>query len=150
MNFHRILDTLEKTYGPSVPNTPADPLEMILLENSAYLVGDDQRERAFNALRDRIGLTPADILSASPEDLFSVAEMGGPMPELRVKKLCDIATTAMAEFDGDLSKVLQLPFAQARKALKNFRESVTPVRIKYFYSVEPTRFRPSNRTGYGR
>jgi endonuclease-3 len=118
--FLEIIDALEKFYGPHPAPAESGPLEMVLLENSAYLVGDEQRERAFNALRDHIGLTPSDILSASPEELFSIAEMGGPMPELRVKKLCGIATTAMAGFDGDMRKILQLPLSQAKKALKKF------------------------------
>jgi hypothetical protein len=59
MNFRHILETLEKIYGPPPANPAAGPWEMVLLENSAYLADDEQRERAFNALRDRIGLTPA-------------------------------------------------------------------------------------------
>src|ERR1041384_5342008 len=90
--FLHIVDTLEKSHAPP-PNPLTDPLELILFENIAYLASDEQRERAFTALKDRIGLHPGDILSAPPDELAAVAKLGGPMPGLRVQKLLDIAQT---------------------------------------------------------
>src|SRR2546425_10938207 len=116
--FEVILNQLEKYYGRPRPSKVSDPLQMILLENVAYLVSDDQREKAFKALHDRIGLDPVRILSAPESDLLEVARLGGMLPEGRVKKLRSIAQMALREFQGDLKKVLKLPLAQAKRSLK--------------------------------
>src|SRR5215510_5155082 len=83
-SFQKIIARLEKTYGRPQPPQTSDPLEMILFETVAYLVSDERRERAFNALRDQIGLKPTDILSAPSHKLLEVARMGGMRPEDRV------------------------------------------------------------------
>jgi endonuclease III len=93
---------------------------MILLENVAYLVGDERREQAFNLLRDRVGLAPPEILTAHEETLLEVARIGGMHPAARVEKLRRIAQIALQEFDGDLDKVLNRPLTQAKKALRKF------------------------------
>src|SRR5215510_5444277 len=117
--FQQIIAKLEKLYGrPQPPG--ADPLGMILFENVAYLVSDDQREKAFNALRDQIGLNPTDILSAPSDKLVEVARMGGMRPEDRARKLQFIARIVLSEFEGDLLQVLKWPLAKVRKALKKF------------------------------
>src|SRR5215510_7708584 len=117
--FQQIIAKLEKLYGrPQPPG--ADPLGMILFENVAYLVSDDQREKAFNALRDQIGLNPTDILSAPFDKLVEVSRMGGMRPEDRARKLQLIARIVLSEFQGDLLQVLKWPVAKARKALKKF------------------------------
>jgi endonuclease III len=118
--FIEIIKKLEKYYG--VPDRPVltGLLELILRENVAYLVNDEKREKAFAALKERIGLKPTDILSAPDEKLLEVARLGGIMPELRVTKLRDIAQTVISDFDGDLDKILMLPPAQAKKALRKF------------------------------
>jgi len=117
--FQKIIAKLEKLYGRPQPPL-ADPLEMIIFENVAYLVSDDQREKAFNALRDQIGLNPTDVLSAPFDKLLEVARMGGMRPEDRARKLQSIARIVLSEFQGDLRQVLTWPVAKARKALKKF------------------------------
>jgi endonuclease III len=93
---------------------------MILFENVAYLVSDDRREQTFNALRERVGLTPPEILMAHDETLLEVARLGGMHPAARVEKLRRIAQIALQEFDGDLDSVLNQPLAKAKKSLKRF------------------------------
>jgi len=112
-----ILDSLEKAYGPP-PAPRADPLELILLENVGYLVSDEKREAAFDALRRRVGLTPERILAAPTGVLYEVAAMGGMLPEQRVGKLIDIAETARKL--GDLRALVRGPAAPAMKALRRF------------------------------
>src|SRR6185295_15043828 len=60
-SFRNIIDELLNFYGPPESPGVTDPLGMILLENVAYLVGDERRTQAFNALRERVGLTPPEI-----------------------------------------------------------------------------------------
>ena len=119
-SFQKIIDELEEFYGRPESPRIADPLGMILLENIAYLVSDDRREQAFNALRERVGLTPPETLMAHEETLLEVAHLGGMHPAARVEKLRRIAQIALQEFDGDLDRVLKQPLAQAKKSLKKF------------------------------
>ncbi len=120
MIFQRIIAKLEKLYGKPKPAPITDPLEMILLENVAYLVSYEQREKAFRALRLQIGLSPTDILSAPSETLIDVSRLGGMRPEDRARKLQLIARIVLSEFQGDLRQVLKWPVAKAKKALKRF------------------------------
>ena len=119
-SFQKLIDELEEFYGWPEPPKVTDPLGMILLENVAYLLSDERREQAFNALRERVGLTPPEILMAHEETLLEVAHLGGMHPAARVEKLRRIAQIALQEFDGDLDRVLKQPLAQAKKSLKKF------------------------------
>ncbi len=118
--FRKIIEKLEAEYvRPQRPLT-TDPLEMILLENVAYLAGDEQREKAFGALRARVGTSAKQILAAQPKALLEVARLGGMHPGRRVQKLLRIAQIAMEKFGGDLGAIMKQPEAQARKSLKLF------------------------------
>lgn len=130
---------------------------MILLENVAYLVSDERREQAFNALCERVGLSPPEILTAHEERLMEVARLGGMHPAARVEKLRRIAQTALQEFDGDLGTVLKQPIAQAKKLLKKFPGIGDPgaEKILLFSKTQPVLALDSNglrvllRLGYG-
>jgi endonuclease III len=119
-SFPKIIDQLAKLYGHPKPPVVTDPLGMILFENVAYLVGDEQRAQAFSALRERVGLSPPQILMAPEDKLIEVAKLGGMHPLARVEKLRLIAQIALQEFDGDFDRVLKLPPGQAKKSLKKF------------------------------
>jgi endonuclease-3 len=119
-SFQNIIEELQDFYGPPEPPGITDPLGMILLENVAYLLSDERREQAFNALRERVGLTSPEILMAHEETLLEVTSLGGMHPAARVEKLRRIAQIALQEFDGDFDKVLKQPLAKAKKSLKKF------------------------------
>ena len=119
-SFRNIIDELLNFYGPPEPPGITDPLGMILFENVAYLLSDERRAQAFNALRERVGLTPPEILMAHDETLLEVARLGGMRPAARVEKLRRIAQIALQEFDGDLDRVLEQPLAKAKNSLKKF------------------------------
>lgn len=119
-DFQKIINKLEAFHRRPSPPAVTDPLEIIILENVAYLVDDQRREAVFEALREKVGLKPADILSASTEALSEVIKSGGMNLEGRVQKLRLIAEIALREFGGDLRPVLKLPLKQAVKSLKKF------------------------------
>lgn len=119
-NLHQVVSQLAKHYGPPRSPITADPFELVLLENVAYLVSDERREEAFAALRKHTGTRPHEILSASDDDLLQATRLGGMHAEQRVNRLREIALIALNEFDGDLRRVLQLPLPKARKALQKF------------------------------
>jgi len=157
MLLSKILDRLEALYGPPRPPSITDPFEMILYENVAYLVSDERRDTAFQALRDRVGLTASRILSASPKALLLVAELGGMLPEQRVTKLLRSAQIAQERFQGDMRTVLKMPVLQAKKSLKLFPGIGEPgaEKILLFSGARPVLALESNglrtliRLGYG-
>lgn len=111
---------LEKFYGqPKAPKI-TDALELILLENVAYLADDQKRAAAFAALKKEIGTRPAQILKASQQQLESITRMGGIVPELRARRLRQIAELVQFIFKNDLDAELTKPLPQAKKALKRF------------------------------
>ncbi len=117
--FQQVIDRLESAYGrPQLKLS--DPWEMILWENVAYLLTDERREVAFEALRERVGLKPEQILAASETTLLEIAKMGGMRPEVRVERLRSIARIALNEFQGNLRKAAKMPLKEAKKAMRLF------------------------------
>jgi endonuclease III len=120
LSFTKAVEQLASYYGrPSLP-LARDPFELILYENIAYLVSDDRREKAFRALKQRVGLRPADVLTAPLEELVEITAMGGIFPELRARPLQESAKLVRDQFGGNLRRALALDPAQARKALQKF------------------------------
>jgi len=156
-SLQKIVGELQDTYGWPEPPKVTDPLGMILLENVAYLLSDERREQAFNALRERVGLTPPEILMAHDEILLEVAGLGGMRPAARVEKLRRIAQIALQEFDGDFDRILKQPLAKAKKSLKKFPGIGDPgaEKILLFSRTHPILALDSNglrvllRLGYG-
>jgi endonuclease-3 len=155
--FQTTIEELQSFYGQPEPPKITDPLGMILLENVAYLLSDERREQAFNALRKRVGLTPPEIMMAHEETLLEVARLGGMRPDARVEKLRRIAQIALQEFAGHLDNVLKRPLAQAKKSLKKFPGIGDPgaEKILLFSRTHPILALDSNglrvllRLGYG-
>lgn len=120
LNFKNVIKKLKAHYGEPAPPKTTDPFELIILENIAYLVDDARREKAFDLLRDTVGLRPIDILNATSEQLDHATKVGGISPQQRSTRLKECALIALNEFGGDLRTVLKPPFAKAIKALKQF------------------------------
>ena len=119
-SLRSIISKLAKRYGDPPLPLSADPFELVLLENIAYLVSDERRVEAFQTLREHVGLKPHQILAAATENLLKATMLGGMQPEQRVARLREIALIAMNEFDGDVSAALKLPLAKAKQALRKF------------------------------
>ena len=119
-HFQSIVGQLERFYGQPPPPATTDPFEMIVFENIAYLVSDEKRHAAFEALLNRVGLSAEAIVAASDEELLECAELGGMLPGPRVNKLRTIAQIVLREFEGNLEGVLKQQQSQAKKALKKF------------------------------
>ena len=119
MTLQQVFELLQAHYGKQKPPKLDGPWEMILWENVAYLADDVRRQQAFQTLKKRIGTKPEQILSASEDTLLEVTRHGI-LPEKFADKLRKCAEIALEEFDGDLRPVLKLPFAKAKKALKQF------------------------------
>lgn len=119
-DLQKIVSQLTAHYGHPSPPITTEPFGLILLENVAYLVSDEQREQAFNLLRKHAGTKPHEILAASHDDILQATKLGGMHPEQRVSRLKEIALIAMNEFGGDLKQSLKLPLTKAKQALRKF------------------------------
>jgi endonuclease III len=153
----RILDDLERIYGKPKKPAPKTPLDWILWENVAYLVDDEWREIAFDALATKVGLTAERIAKASSKVLYEVTQLGGMHPEQRVDRLKGIAELAIENGGGDLRSVLKLDIPAASKILKKFPSIGDPgaEKILLFCGASPVLALESNalrvltRLGYG-
>jgi endonuclease III len=115
-----ILDRLEAAYGPQKSHEPTEPYRLILYRNAGYPQSDVNCAKGYAALKSRIGLSPADILSASTTALRDALREGGIVPEIRARRMKEIAARVEEEFGGDLRSVLTRPITEAKKALKAF------------------------------
>jgi endonuclease-3 len=156
--FKKLIAKLKKHYGnPEMP--PAQgPFELVMWENACYLLPDERRAAVFGGLRKQIGLTPKAILKADADILLALATMGGMRPKVRVFRWQDIARITMSQFGGALDQILELPYAQAKKALKQFPNIGNPgaEKILMYCGVSPglplewNGLRVLTRVGYGR
>jgi len=118
--FKQVITRLKRHYGePEAP--PANgPLELVLWENACYLLPDERRLEVFEALREQVGLNAAAIHRASDMVLLPLAKRGGMRPETRVFRWREIARITLDQYGGDLDSILKLPYAEAKRALKQF------------------------------
>lgn len=118
--FKQLIAALNRHYG--APETPParGPFELVLWENACYLLPDERRAEVFEALREQVGLSAAALDAASDKVLLPLAKRGGMRPETRVFRWREIARITLSQFGGDLDGVLKLPYAQAKRALKQF------------------------------
>ncbi len=126
--LQKILTALKKRYGkPKPPASGLDPFAMIVWEMVAYLSDDETRGAAFKALRERIGLAPAELLDAPLSELAAICRLGGPVNPLeRARRIKLVAALALDEFGGDLTLILRLDHRGAVKTLSRFPSVAEP------------------------
>src|ERR1700686_1665579 len=158
LDFKKLITGLQRQYGePKLPPAKG-PFELVMWENACYLLPDARRTAVFEGLRKQVGLTPKAILHADANILLALATMGGMRPQVRVFRWQEIARITLSQFDGDLAQILKLPYAQAKKALKQFPNIGDPgaEKILMFCGASPglplewNGLRVLTRVGYGR
>ncbi|HEX7286998.1 MAG TPA: hypothetical protein VF532_12500 [Candidatus Angelobacter sp.] len=156
--IRKLIAALEKHYGaPKLPPAKG-PFELILWENACYLLPDERRAQVFEGLRKQVGLSAKAILAADKSMLLPLATMGGMRPQVRVFRWQEIARITRDQFGGDLKTILDLPYPQAKKALKQFPNIGDPgaEKILMFCGAAPglplewNGLRVLTRVGYGR
>jgi endonuclease III len=110
---------LRKYYGAPARPPTADPFELILFENVAYLAPPARRREAFEVLKQTIGTSPAAILAASPQALESVTARGI-MKGTSAAKLRDCARIVVEDLDGNIGSQLEVSLPAAKRALRRF------------------------------
>src|SRR5437868_10048670 len=99
-----IINALERHYGVPTPAPFTGPFQMILWEIVAYLADDERRAIAFEALRNRVGLAPDQIVAAPKKLLSGITRMGGAIAEdERAGGLRVGARLVDGDFEGDLA-----------------------------------------------
>jgi endonuclease III len=110
---------LSMHYGPPAPLPTADPFELILWENVAYLAPPTRRREAFQELKSTVGTSPTAILTAKQQTLEGVTARGI-LKTTFALKLRECARIAVDEFAGDLSAAIRGPLGKAKRALRSF------------------------------
>jgi len=110
-----VLDILEKLYGPQRLAGPTDPYEMIVYVNCGYPAADLPCSRGFEALKREVGLQPENILEAPKAKLAKLMRLGGIVPELRAKRLKEIARMVKDQFGKDLPAALKKWMREEKK-----------------------------------
>jgi endonuclease-3 len=157
-DFKKLIARLKRHYGePKLP--PArGPFELVLWENACYLLPDERRAAVFEGLRAQVGLDARAILKAPRDVLLPLAKMGGMRPETRVFRWLEIASITVNQFGGNLDSILQEPYEEAKKALKQFPSIGEPGAEKILLfcgasqglPLESNGLRVLTRVGYGR
>lgn len=142
----RILESLEAFHGPQEAAFPSSPYSHLVWLQCGYPASDDRCSRGWESLRKMVGVDPYQILGASLHELTRAVAPGGMIPELRAKRLREVATRVIEECSGDLSSALACPLPSARKLLKKFPTVGDPGadRILLFAGLSPIAAAPSN------
>jgi endonuclease-3 len=142
----KLLDELEKFYGPQEPCWPVDPYEFIVWWHCGYPASDKTCSKGWDKLLVEVGVELSDLLAATPRILAAALKAGGMVPELRAQRLKEVAMRVQDQFGGDLRGALIGPTAEARKTLKKFPGIADPGadRILLFAGISPIAAVPSN------
>jgi endonuclease III len=119
LTLGEVVKVLRAHYGPPTPLPTADPFELILWENVAYLAPPARRREAFEQLKRTVGTTPADILRAEQTALERVTAQGI-LKSTFAAKLRECAIIAVNDFGGDLGAAIRGPLDKAKRALRSF------------------------------
>ena len=158
LDFKKLIARLKRYYGEPKPPPARGPFELVMWENACYLLPDDLRAEVFEGLRTQVGLEAESILKANGETLLALAKRGGMRPETRVLRWQEIARITARQYGGDLDQILEEPYENAKRALKQFPTIGDPgaEKILMFCGVshglplESNGLRVLTRLGYGR
>jgi endonuclease-3 len=159
VTFPKMIRALGRHYGPIRSLAPTDPFQLLLWEYVAYLADDPTRAAAFAELKKVVGLRPSQVAEAPLPVLAAIARRGGSIaPQLRAKRMHDVAVTARDKWRGSLRPVLRLPYPEARRALKSFPSIGPPGADKILLltgarpvlALDSNALRVLTRLGYGR
>ena len=145
-SLSKILDRLEKFYGPKEPCWPTDPYLFLVWWYSGYPASDKACNQGYESLKKNIGVDPERLLRAPLPKMAVALKPGGMLPDLRAERLKELASRVVNEFGGDLRAALAGPTQEARKKLKSFHSIADPGadRILLFAGLMPIAAVPSN------
>ncbi|HKD08398.1 MAG TPA: hypothetical protein VKB79_21030 [Bryobacteraceae bacterium] len=142
-----IFEKLAAVYGPQEPSFPTDPYLFLIWWHCGYPASDAACAKGWISLTREFATDPGSLFSADPAGLSEALRAGGMVPEIRARRLHEIAERVLKEFGGDLCGALRMmPIAKARAALKKFPNIADPGadRIILFAGFAPVAAVPSN------
>jgi endonuclease III len=143
----QILDALESLHGVQAASSPTEPYLFLVWWHCGYPPGEERCSQGWKALNAEVGVAPDDLLAVSSPKLARVLKAGGMVPELRARRLKEVARRIRTVFSGDLRAALRsLPLAEARAALRRFPGIGNPGadRILLFGDIAPIAAVPSS------
>jgi endonuclease-3 len=120
LTFRMTIARLKERYGVVEAPPAHGPFALVMWENACYLLPDERRREVFEALAEQVGMDAAAIAGAPDETLLTLARRGGMRPETRVFRWREIARITLGQFGGGLNTILDKPYAEAKRALKQF------------------------------
>lgn len=106
VSVHKLLDALEKHYGPQRAEWPDDPYLFIVWWHCGYPASDERCAKGWEALTRDIGTDPEKLLRTPIPKITSALQPGGMVPELRAMRMKEIATRVLNDCGGDLRSAL--------------------------------------------
>jgi endonuclease III len=119
LTLRQTVEVLRQHYGLPEQLPTADPFELILWVNVAYLASPARRREAFELLKRTIGTDPIAILAAEQQSLEKVTARGILRSTFAIK-LRECAIIAVDDYGGDLGSVIRGPLESAKRALQSF------------------------------
>jgi endonuclease III len=141
------LAILEQHYGPKQPTFPTDPYDFLIWWHCGYPASDAACNRGWQSLTAAIRTDPATLLHTSEAKLTTLLQPGGMVPELRARRLHEIAHRVLNQCSNDLRGALAASsLKDARLLLKSFPNIADPGadRILLFAGLAPLPAVPSN------
>jgi endonuclease III len=148
-SFGTQLDALERLYGRQAPSWPVDPYEFLIWWHCGYPASDATCSQGWASLKERVGVSPEELLKARPAALILALKAGGLIPELRAERIRLIATEVGRTFGGSLVQAFEkMPLDDSRCALKRLPGIADPGadRILLFGGISAIAAVPSNAT----
>jgi len=93
--------------------TPFEVLVSTILSQKTERRGT---KKAFDELKEKVGLTPEKIAGASLSDITDAIKTAG-LYRSKAPKIKEVARIVLEKYDGDLSIILDMPTLEARKEL---------------------------------
>ncbi len=81
-----------------------DPYEFLIWWHCGYPASDATCAKGWTSLKERVGVTPEQLLRAKPTSLNTALRACGLIPELSAKRVKLIATAVTREFSGNLAQ----------------------------------------------
>src|SRR4051794_18983615 len=113
ISITELLDQLESYYGRQEPCWPGDPYLFIVWWHCGYPASDAACAKGWKSLHAAVAVDPETLLAAAPATLAAALGPGGLVPELRARRLKEIAARVKNEFGGDLRAALLGPVGKA-------------------------------------
>jgi len=108
----RILASGERQWTPTKGEHFQNLIRTILSQNTSWR----NEQIAYQRLEEMVGVSPRALVEADV-DLIAEAIRPAGMYRLRSRTLKDISSEVQTRYDGDLSKVVSLPYSEAREEL---------------------------------